>query len=426
MASTIQPQTPKAKSKLVSEARKAVADLRFQIGDQVKAESVDWKQIMQNGVLVRLHIRRWRAQTQIQLEDLGLPQPKDDAERQVYDDLMSLGSKKLLPPETMRKLNALDSGARKHLERYSFKTYWGQFVPVGAYEEWKEGNTKYENDYLDLGKEIVAGWESTMDWMVDAYSVAARQGYHRLLRLNPKALSLKNRRMTEDEFVDAFMSRIRTAIPTKEAVACSFGHETELSYIPLPSQLSADWTEKERIEAERELERKREQVEETAIQDREWALRRMNSDVVADARRRQNELVNQFMADIQTQAMSIIYDGFLSVLESVDKNKGALVGKASAQIKNTIDLWRSMNLSGNQELEGQINRMAGLIGKAPKDRSAGEIQSLLKDIATAARGNMVTLGATPRSGRSVGIPDQVQPLELRRAKRSVQLEMEAE
>lgn len=427
MKSNNKPQT-KTGAKTKSAARIAVDELKKKFGSELKQEGVDWATLMQQGVIVRLHIRRWRAQTQVTLQDLGLPAPKDDKERAIYEDLISLGSKKLLPPDTLRELNALDSGARKHLEKYSFKTYWGNFVPVGAYEEWKQGNCDFESKYLALGNEIVNEWKKTMDWLVDAYAVAARRGYQNLARLNPKALMLakEKRRMSEDEFVDAFMSRIMAAIPDKDEVRASFGYESELSYIPLPSMLAEEWTKKQQIETAHQIEMEKLNAEQRLERERTQQMERMNRDVVEDARRRKQELADQFVRDLQTQSLSIIYDGFVNVLDSMQNNGGKLVGKASEQIRNTIELWRTMNLTDAPAVTQQITRIAGMMERDPKERSALEIRGLLQEIAAAARANMVSLGANPRSTRKVGIPDQIKPMELRRAKRAVQLNLKEE
>lgn len=419
------------KSKKASELEKTRTQLSAATGEQVSVAQPEWWKLMKEGVLVRLHIRRWRAKAQISLADLGLPEPKDDKEREVYDDLMTLGAKRLLPPALIKQLDAIDSGARKWLDGNSYRTYWGDFVPLGKYDEWKIGNTEYEQKYLAVRDQINREWDSIMTQLIDAYAVAARTAYRRLSRLNPKSLLIgptgipsgHSTRMTEDAFVDAFMARIQNAIPTREQVYESFGYETELSFIPLPSMLEEDLAKKEQIERERELERAQERVALEAIGDRERMLRRMNEDVVREARQRKQELVEGFMRDLETQSLGAIYDGFVNVLESIQKNEGRLVGRAADQVRNTIESWRAMNLTQNQEVEAQIRRIAGLMSKPSDKRTPQEVRDLLREVATSARANLITLGATPRSARSVGISDKIPTLELRRARRNIQIEL---
>ncbi len=401
------------------------AQLDAATGATVNAQTPAWLTLMKAGVIVRLHIRRWRATARINLQDLGLPTPRDAGEQRVYDELMTLGAKRLLPPNILRELDSIESGARKGLSARAYKTYWGEFVPLGAYAEWKATNAEYERRYFAMRDRIKRDWKPILGQLIDAYAVAARVAYKRLVRLNPKSLDVGATRLTEDAFVEVFMARIQNAIPTQREVYDSFGFTTELSFIPLPSLLAEDAAEKERIEAQREIERVHERTALKKANEREAMLRRMNEDVVQEARQRKQQLVDGFMRDLETQALSLIYEGFVNVLERMRENNGKLVGRSALQVRNTIETWRAMNLTQNQDVEAQINRIAGMMA-APERRTVGEVQEVLRDIALTARVNLVNLGVTPRSGRTVGIPDQAEPLAVRRTKRAVQLNFEQE
>ncbi|MBI5035596.1 MAG: hypothetical protein HZB51_34320 [Chloroflexi bacterium] len=413
-----------SESPKTSELKRVKAKIEQATGENVKAAPTDWLRLMKDGVIVRLHIRRWRAKTQVTFQDLGLPQPKDQKEREVYNDLMTLGAKRLQPAHLIRKLDSIDAGARAWLDHHAYKTYWGDFVPLGTYEEFKQGNADFSNKYFAVRDEIEANWDNNVAEVIAAYAVAAANAYKRLSRLNPKSLMIADTqtRISEAAFVEAFVARIQNSIPTKEQVYESFGYETELSFIPLPSMLAEDQAIAERIETKRAQERNRAEVEARAISDRERMLRDMNNDVVNSARRKKQELVEGFVKDLRTQSLGMIYDGFTNVLESLQKND-KLVGKSAEQVRNTIDTWRAMNLVGDQSIESQITRIDALMTQPTKDRSPKEIQLLLKEIATAARANLIALGSVPRSARALGIPDDVEPLQLRRAKRTMQLSL---
>jgi hypothetical protein len=402
------------------------------VGSPVSIERADWATLMRQGVVVRLHLRRWRAKTQITLADLGLPQPKNGDEEHIYNDLMSLGAKRLLPPDIIRELDSIDSGSRKCLGQNSYHTYWGDFVPLGKWEEWKVLNGEFVTRYLDVRDDIHKRWNAIMRDLIDAYAIAARVAYKRLIKLNSRALVIDGKRLNEDQFVDAFMERIKSAIPTRDEVYASFAYETELSFIPLPSLLASDAAEKERIENAREVERVKERTvlmqheqEQDLLRqskwDREAALRRMTDEVLAEARTKQNELVNGFLTDISAQSMSAIYDGLQNVLQSMQKNNGVLVGRAAEQVRGVIDSWRAMNLMGDQAIEQQIARAETFLDTEPKKRNPAEIEGLLVAIGNQARSNLIALGAMPRQVREFALPDRsgAEPIAPRRTSRAL-------
>jgi hypothetical protein len=55
-----------------------------------------------------------------------------------------------------------------------------------------------------------------------------------------------------------------------------------------------------------------------------------------------------------------------------------------------------------EELRYQVNQRA-------QDRSAQEIERVLRDVATVARATLIGLGEQPRSARDVGVPDEPPP-----------------
>ena len=60
----------------------------------------------------------------------------------------------LLPAQTLRALEAVESRARKVLIRSGFKTVWGTFVPVTSYREFRQEMDLCRDDYFALRDEI--------------------------------------------------------------------------------------------------------------------------------------------------------------------------------------------------------------------------------------------------------------------------------
>jgi len=403
--------------------------------EDVRVVEPRWLQLMQEGLIVTLHIRRWRARAKLTFADLGLP-VRDEKERAAFADLLNLGEKRLLPARYIRALDSIDSGARKCLDRYSYKTFWGNFVPCTAYAGWKEQNEVYRQRYFKIRDDIVENYDRIVASLLDGYAVAARAAYRRLNALDPEAMS-NGEYAAEDDFVDAFMSRIVALIPSRDRIRDSFAFEVELSYVPLPSLLAEDLAEAERIRAQREMERLEEEMkrdslwrnirlEEEAARERQRMLAAMNRDVVEKARQQKEELIDTFLADLVKQLRGLVYDVTTNVLASIQTNQGRLVGKASVQLSNLIEQVASLNFFGDQEIDRMIARVRMELDKQPKDRDMKEIRAQLKNIATITRATLIGLGEQPRSARSLGVADVPTPEMIRTARRGLGLAEEIE
>ena len=114
--------------------QETVNEIQAQVGEPIKVRDANWIRLMQEGVIISLHIRRWRAETQLKQTDLGINLDKKSA-----DLLMRLGSKALMPSEYIQEAKSIDSGARSWLASKTIKTHYGQFCPVTAYQDIREG-----------------------------------------------------------------------------------------------------------------------------------------------------------------------------------------------------------------------------------------------------------------------------------------------
>ena len=142
---------------------------------------------MREGVIVRLHVRRWRAKAKLDFADLGLPVAADDA--RTFADLLHLGEKRLLPGDTVKELEAIESAGRKCLERHAFTTFWGPLVAVTDYEQWENENAFHRNRYLDARDRLIRDYEATVEGLLIDYERAARAAYRRLNALAPEQMT---------------------------------------------------------------------------------------------------------------------------------------------------------------------------------------------------------------------------------------------
>jgi hypothetical protein len=384
--------------------------------NKVELAEPRWLNMMEQGVIVELHIRRWRGKTKLDFGDLGLPKTAED---EIYSHLMKLGEKRLLPQKEISKgnkvsyvdlLDAVDSAARKWLERNSYETHWGRFVPYTMYQQWKQGNERYKEQYAELREEIYSRYDDILAQLQREYEGMALAAYRRIKALNGSI------RQAESIFVQRFVNHVLSLVPGREAIRASFGYEEEVYYIPLPSQLQQDLAKAKRII-------RRSQLQEQAEIAKISALRTMNYEVVNQAKSKKQEMIDSFLSDVARQIRSLIYDVTTNVMESIKKN-GKLVGKSSVQLSNLIESVKGLDFYGDREVEAMITRVGSIVGTDVKDRNLDEITDRLKDIGVLTRASLLALGETPRSGRQIGIPSVPANGMVRKARRSLGLDAE--
>lgn len=487
----------------------SIAGLIGEDKDEVAAIDPQWLRMMQEGVVVELHIKRWRATARLTWDDLGLPPTPvpapvpvhaavptatptptsntstsnpddltaDSAETKATgtspgtatnasasnastivaatatatatapeEDLLRLGEKRLLPKKLYDALNTVESKARKNLERYAFKTFWGYFLPATVYSEWKASNEEYRTEYFKLRDKIVDGYDEVMSQLVAEYSHAARTAYRRMKRLDRKYMTGQDW-LNEAAFVAAFIARIHALIPTREQIRDSFDFEVELRYIPLPSLLAEDLAVQDRVREERrlqsELDREEHRLEVEKLQTErtqlevqrheEWArvqsqqreelarqkaLEEMNRDVLRQAQEQKSKLIDGFLSDLASQLRTRVYEATTDVLASIQKNQN-LGGKSASQLRSLIEQVGKLNFFNDREVEGALARIEALLDAAPRKRDVGAIETQLHAIATVTRATLLDLGVQPRSARTLGVADNPGPELVRTARHTL-------
>ncbi len=379
------------------------------LGQDVKLVEPKWLSLMRQGVIIELHIRRWRAKSRLTLDDLGLPQT-DSAE---FTDLLQLGDKFLLPTKYIKAADSIEASARQWLETHSFDTFWGRFMPCTMYAEWKARHDEFRARYFALRDEIDRDYDSIVKAHLIDYAKAARVAYRRRMSLDGRALRKAN--IGEEAFVKAFVSAIAALIPSRERIIESWGFDASLSYVPLPSLLADDQAEAERVSAQRELEQAQEKaeqdkvwlemsVQEGAIRKREQMLEAMNRDVVEAARKQKRELVDGFLDGLVKQLRGLVYEAATDVLQTIQKND-RLHPRSIVQLHGLIDQVNQLNFFNDSDVSRMVGQVQQALDKAPADRDVREIEGSLRDIATVTRAALVGLGEQPRGARALGVAD---------------------
>ena len=119
---------------------------------EISTKTPRWMTLMQQGVIVKITIRRWRAKTKLTHKDLGIP---PDAQDQI-GNLLNLGAKHLLPTDLLRSLEANESAGRKALERAGYQTFWGTFVAVTNYDTWRAVNDEHNAAHDPMAAKVEA------------------------------------------------------------------------------------------------------------------------------------------------------------------------------------------------------------------------------------------------------------------------------
>ena len=414
------------------DVRLALAQALGEDPDAIAATNPRWLELMREGVLVRLHIGRWRARTTLRWRDLGIA-PGRGEEEQVLHELLELGHKYLLPRDDLRALDSADSSARKWLERCAFRTYWGFFVPVTAYGEWKAGNEDFKRQYLAIRDRLAANYERTVARVLARYRVAARAAYRRLRRLDPEAVA----ELDAETFAERFVAEIARQIPSRDDFYASFYFDVELAYVPLPSLLAEEQAESERVRAEARadaerlglalhLDRERAWAEEARLRAevdaardaaawKEQLMRQMHAEVVTQARQQKEQVVDSFLRDVVAQLRTLAYEAATDVLASLQKN-GRLHSRSVVQLRNLVEQVERLNFAGDADLDAMLAGVRMQLDLAAEDRSVREVERVLRDVAVVTRSTLIGLGEQPRSARSLGVPDQPAPELVRTAR----------
>lgn len=361
--------------------------------------------LMQEGVIVDLSLSRWRARQSLDLDDLGLP-PLDAEEAKAISGIFRLGEKRLLPDTYFNRLVALERVIYRTLEKYSFKSPWGSFVPATAFPAWKEAHAQAVADYLALRDEIVRDYPQIMDLLREQYTIAARRAF--------RVLNKDGDGAAQEAFVSAMWARIKASIPPATEIAASFRLDVNYSLVPLPSLLSQD-TSKAASEAQVAALRNQVSAAEEAATRRRQLIDDMNREVLAQARAKKEELIDGFLAGLVAQLRGLIYQVSVDTLTGLE-GKAALHNRSLGALKELIGKVERLNFFGDSEATAMIAQIQGLLEREPKDRTPAEIQRVLRAVGTVARSSLIAIGEEPRSAREVGIADAPSTNEIRAAR----------
>jgi hypothetical protein len=380
--------------------------------DKIAVQDIG-SQLLQEGVIVDLSLSRWRARRSLELDDLGLP-PLTTDESKAVSSIFKLGEKRLLPDIYFNRLTAQEKVLYRTLERFSFKSPWGSFVPATAFPAWREAHARAAGDWLALRDEIVRDYPQIMDMLREQYAIASRRAYRVLNKM--EGVLDAARLGAQEAFVNETWNRIKAAIPPAAEIEASFKLDVSYSLVPLTSLLAGtgDATSEATVAALRSRVSAAAEAEER----RKRLIDDMNREVLAQARAKKEELIDGFLAGLVTQLRGLIYQVSADTLESMQgKATSDIVHNRSlGSLKELIAKVERLNFFGDAEAATMMAQVQGLLSLAPKDRTHAEIGRVLRAIGTVARSSLIAIGEEPRSARNFGIADAPSTAEIRAAR----------
>lgn len=353
--------------------RQALAKALGVAAEDLRLETSNWQDFMKDGVIVSLHVGRFRGVTTLTNDDLGLP-------RETHGRLIELGNKKLLPPTIADKLQSLEVAARNYIRNRSITTGWGQFVPVTAFDGVMNELRKRRDEYMALGQTLVSTYDTWVPALLDEYRREAESAYRRARAFSRDGWSNLRYTPSEEEFVGYYLDTIRSRIPTRQAIAQSFMFDIELSYIPLPSILAKDYEKAQEIKVEGERARR---------------LAAMNAAVVREAQEQKEKLVDDFLTAIVGELRQRTYDVMQQALVTVKKN-GQLQARTVVALRNWIDTVRALNFYGDKEISDMIAPIQAQIN-GEGTRNLDDIVNTLREFSDVALDGMLALGVRPKN-----------------------------
>jgi translation initiation factor 2 beta subunit (eIF-2beta)/eIF-5 len=454
------PPAPAAADELlppVTDTQGLVRELAERIGEEsgqivVLRDLSTLLERMEDGVVVQLSVSRPRFFKKLSLEDLGLKVNQDLATSEealrIISNYFQLGRRSLLPRTWQDRLANVENSARYCLKRHSLKSHWGAFIPLQEYERWKNENAEHKAVFWKLRDEILANYDALCEEVLADFRLLAEDSWRRvLLSSSIKEPAIVERAVItqllqrlhaeegKDAFLEAYMTTIRHALPSRVEIEESFAYHEEIGVIPLPSLLAQDIQQADSIYQERALrdarvraeldalERQRqEEMRKLSAQEQEEREQRylrlraeqerlrlqqeMEHDVLANARAEKERLVREFYSEVVVQINELIRDVTSNVLESLDEHQGIIRGPVSSQLRNLVGQLERLNFMNDAQLLQQIQRIQSIIpSQAERDQArkglaridTSQMQRVVRQVHDAA--NEVLIGLETATGQ---------------------------
>ncbi|MBI2934100.1 MAG: hypothetical protein HYY29_00870, partial [Chloroflexi bacterium] len=113
----------------------------------------------------------------------------------------------------------------------------------------------------------------------------------------------------------------------------------------------------------------------------------------------------------------------LAAIENSSKQTGGdpfLPGRSAVALRNLVSQVRTLNFTSDEEVERCIQAIEQVaVDRKAGERDVAEITRTLRQVGVITRGELLSLGRTPRSARALEVPDRIDEAAVRRARREL-------
>lgn len=325
----------------------------------------DWAiALMRQGIIVKLNVTRWSAETSLQIDDLGLKFADADGLHSMRK-YFSLGKKKLLPPVVLRELEGVENRARENLKQHSFKTVWGYFVPYTAFASWEIANLQCQADFMEAARRLGERYDEIVAIVKNDCKPLARDVWLRMYA---------DQGSPTESFIEDFISKFIAKIPARVDLIASFKYEATYLIIPMPAMLEEDLFQAKQIEQARELSTLNSTLEKETRQR-----------IATEYRKRKQELIDGFLQATVADMRKSVADLCDSVLKSVTKNATSqdISRMQKERIKTMIKKVNMLNFHNDAEINKLLKELDSEIDKFKGERDKDVVISKLQAIVDA-------------------------------------------
>lgn len=336
----------------------------LKIGDKevdVKEFRNDWAlALMSRGIVVDLRISIWRAEAKIDAADLGL-QFSDGEAQDFMSKYVRLGSERLLPPAVSREIRAIEKAGRDNLNRHSFDTIWGKFVPYNAFDSWANENAAIKSTFEEYVRLFCNRYNEIVDIVANEYRIMGKDVWRRVHPNDGEA---------PEPYLTEFTNKVIEKIPLQSQMPLLFKYETVFFTIPLPSIIHSNIATAKNIQLETE--------------NKEFAAdleRRTKQRIAEEYVSRKTDLIDGFLNATVLSMRKYVEDLCQEVLESLCQARVKdLSLKQQEKIVEMIDKVRMLNFYDDAEIEKLLNELKFESMKVKGERDKDTIISKLQKI----------------------------------------------
>lgn len=375
--------------------------------------NVDWSVFLQEGVIVTLIIKRYRGTASVDFSELGIDDTTDAKFKSVLSEYIMPGTKRLIPPEIEGQLKSIETSARNNLKEKGFDCAAfasnGKFIPNAMYAEFKKVNQELQERFYAIRDEFSRNYDGIVEHVRKDYKVLAENLY---MQSNPTA------KKPSPKYVKAFVDKIIEQIPSADEIVASFEYTTLLSRIPstLLNVISKKQNIDERVmriaatnqgptAAAQALEQEKlnAKKEKTAaagravgmasadaalLPDDAAALDEIEHDIQESIKRQSTGMAEDFLTDILVRVRTEASEGAESIVRSIEKNNGKLVGRASIKAHSLVDDLKKKNFYGDKELDAHVSTLEHALGTDKTDRDIETVKKAALELKKWADGEM--------------------------------------